>query len=126
MSRTKRFTVVGSTGGATYTPAYPIDSNWNNPCNIGLGVVVSGAESIADVQHTFADPWSINLNVVSAVAWINNSTLTSATAQNNINGATDGNYAYPPTAIRGRVRALASAGAGNAVTFTFQQAGPDS
>lgn len=123
--RSKTYIVIGSTGGPTYTPAYPIDT-WNNPCNIGLGVVVSGAESIADVQHTFADPWGINLNVVSAAAWINNSTLTSATAQNNINGATDGNYAYPPRAIRGRVRALTSAGAGNAVTFIFQQAGPDS
>lgn len=121
--RAKTFTVVGSTGGPTYTPAYPIDT-YPVPTNIGLGVVVSGAESIADVQHTFADPWTINLNVVSAAAWINNSTLVSATAANNINGATDGNYAFPPRAIRGRVRALTSAGAGNAVTFTFQQAGP--
>lgn len=123
--RAKTFTVVGSAGGATYSPAYPIDT-WNNPCNIGIGVVVSGAETIADVQHTFSDPWSINLNVVSAGVWINNATLVSATAANNINGATDTNYAYPPRAIRLRVRALASAGAGNAASITIQQAGPDS
>lgn len=125
MSRAKTFIVAGSAGGATYSPAYPIDT-WNNPANIGIGVVVSGAECIADVQHTFSDPWSINLNVVSAGVWINNSTLTSATAQNNINGATDTNYAFPPRAIRLRVRALSSAGTGNAATITIQQAGPDS
>jgi len=121
--RAKVFTVVGSAGGPTYSPAYPVDT-YPVPCNIGIGVVVSGAETIADVQHTFGDPWATNLNVVSAVAWINNSTLVSATAQNNINGATDTNYAFPPRAIRLRVRALTSAGAGNAATITIQQAGP--
>lgn len=123
--RAKTFTVVGSAGGPTYSPAYPLDT-WNNPTCIGIGVTVSGAETIADVQHTFGDPWSINLNVVSAVPWINNATLVSATAQNNINGATDTNYAFPPRAIRLRVRALTSAGAGNAATITIQQAGIES
>lgn len=122
--RAKTFTVVGSTGGPTYSPAYPVDT-YNNPCNIGIGVVVSGNNTIADVQHTFGDPWSVNLNVVSAVAWINNATLVSATASNNINGATDTNYAFPPRAIRMRVRALGSAGAGEAATITIQQAGPE-
>lgn len=122
--RAKIFTVVGSTGGATYSPVYPIDI-YNNPCNIGIGVVVSGAETIADVQHTFGDPWTVNLNVVSAVAWINNQTLVSATAANGINGATDTNYAFPPRAIRLRVRALTSAGVGNAATMTIVQTGQD-
>jgi len=121
--RPKVFTVVGSAGGPTYSPAYPIDIS-NNPTNIGIGVTVSGAETIADVQHTFGNPWNTNLNVVSAVAWINNSTLTSATAANLINGTTDTNYAFPPQAIRLRVRALASAGTGNAATITIVQAGP--
>lgn len=120
--RAKTFTVVGSTGGPTYSPAYPIDT-YNNPTNIGIGVTVSGLETIADVQHTFGDPYAINLNVVSAVAWINNSTLVSATASNNINGTTDTNYAFPPRAIRMRVRALSSAGTGNAATMTILQAG---
>lgn len=123
--RAKTFTVVGSTGGPTYSPAYPIDT-YNNPTNIGIGVTVSGLETIADVQHTFGDPYAINLNVVSAVAWINNATLVSATAANNINGTTDTNYAFPPRAIRLRVRAFASAGTGNAATITIQQAGPES
>ena len=121
--RPKVFTVVGSVGGPTYSPAYPIDT-YIVPTNIGIGVIVSGAETIADVQHTFGNPWSTNLNTVSAVAWLNNSTLVSATAANNINGATDTNYAFPPQAIRLRVRALASAGTGNAATITIVQAGP--
>lgn len=125
MSRPKSFTVVGSAGGPTYSPVYPIDV-YNNPCNIGIGVTVSGAETIADVQHTFSDPWSTNLtSSVSAGVWINNATLVSATAANNINGATDTNYAFPPRAIRLRVRALTSAGAGNAATITIVQAGPE-
>lgn len=122
--RAKTFTVVGSTGGPTYSPVYPIDI-YNNPCNIGIGVTVSGAETIADVQHTFADPFTINLNVVSAAPWINNQTLVSATAANGINGTTDTNYAFPPRAIRMRVRALTSAGANNAATMTIVQAGQD-
>lgn len=125
MTRAHTYTVVGSTGGPTYSPVFPVDT-YNNPCNIGIGVVVSGAETIADVQHTFGDPWSINLTAnVSAVAWINNATLVSATAANNTNGATDTNYMAPPRAIRMRVRALASAGAGNAATMTIQQSGPE-
>lgn len=123
--RPKVFTVVGSTGGPTYSPVYAIDT-YNNPCNIGIGVTVSGNNTIADVQHTFSDPWSTNLTAsVSAGVWINNSTLVSATAANNINGATDTNYAFPPRAIRLRVRALISAGTGEAATITFQQAGPE-
>lgn len=121
----KKFTVVGSTGGVTVSPAFVVDT-FNNPCNIGIGVVVSGNNSIADVQHTFADVGSINVNAsVSAVAWINNATLVSATQAGAANGAYDTNYAFGPTAIRLRVRALASAGAGEAATIVIQQAGPE-
>lgn len=123
--RPKVFTVAGSAGGATYSPAYPIDT-YNNPCNIGVAITVSGAECIADCQHTFGDPWATNLSTsVSSVPWINLTALTSVTAANNINGTTDGSYLYPPRAIRMRVRALTSAGAGNAATLTIQQAGPE-
>lgn len=121
--RFKSFTVVGSAGGPTYTPALVVDS-FNNPCNIAVGVTVSGLESIADVQFTFGDFGNINLNVVSAVPWQNDATLVSATQAGNPNIYTT-NYSFPPTALRGRVRALTSAGAGNSVTFTFQQAGPE-
>lgn len=120
----KSFTVVGSTGGPTYSPVFVVDT-FNDPCNIGIGVTVSGAESIADVQHTFTDPRTTNLNTVSAAPWINNATLVSATQANTANGSVDTNYAFAPAAIRLRVRALTSAGAGNAVTMTVIQAGPE-
>ena len=120
----KTFRVVGSAGGPTFSPVFVVD-NRSNPTNIGIGVVVSGLNTIADVQHTFGNPFAINLNAnVSAVAWINNATLVSATQSSNPNGATDTNYAFGPTAIRLRVRAMVSAGANEAASITIQQAGP--
>ena len=123
--KSKTFTVVGSAGGATFSPAFIVDL-YNSPTNIGVGVVVSGNTTVADVQHTFANPFQINLNsAVSGAAWINNATLVSATQANNPNGATDTNYIAPPTAIRLRVRPLASAGTGERATITINQAGPE-
>lgn len=116
--RPKTFVVNASAGGVTYSPAYPIDT-YNNPCNIGIGVAASGAV-VYDVQHTFSSPWDINLNTnptantVATGVWLNNATLTSATA----NG--DTNYAFPPRAIRFALRA----GSGQ-ITGTIQQAGPE-
>lgn len=121
--RTKTFTVIGSTGGASHSPAYPLDI-YNNPANIGIGVTVSGVHTIVDVQHTFTDPYSVNLNAsVSANAWVNNATLASATQANTQNGTTDTNYGFYPTAVRLRVRALASASVGERATMTIIQAG---
>ena len=121
--RPKVFSVVGSAGGPSHSPAYVVDT-YNLPCDIGLGVTVSGVHSIADVQHTFADPFATDLNAaVSAAAWINHSVLTSCNATNQ-NGSIDSNYAHPPRAIRLRVRAFASASVGERVTLTIQQAGP--
>lgn len=123
--RPKSFTVVGSAGGATVSPAFVVDK-YNNPINIGIGVVVSGVHSIADVQHTFADVGEINVNsAVSAVAWIDNSTLVSATQAGQKNGAWDTNYAFAPSAIRVKIRAFSSASAGERVTMTVIQAGPE-
>lgn len=123
--RSKSFTVQGSAGGQSVSPVFIVD-NYNNPCNIGVGVVVSGANIVADVQHTFANWASVNLNAsASAAAWINNATLVSATQASNPNGATDTNYAFGPTAIRLRVRAMASAGTNEQATITIQQAGPE-
>ena len=122
--RPKTFTVIGSTGGPTFSPVYVTDK-YNNPANIGVGVVVSGNNTIADVQHTFADASNQNLNALVSAAWINNATLVSATQASNPNGATDTNYAFYPTAIRMRVRALASAGTGERATLSIIQAGPE-
>jgi hypothetical protein len=121
--RAKTFTVVGSTGGPTYSPVYPIDT-YGNPTCIGIGVVVSGLNTIADVQYTFSDPWNINLNAVSAGVWSNDATLVSATQANTTNWVST-NYAFPPRALRLRVRAMASAGAGEQVTIVIQPAGPE-
>lgn len=120
--RAKSFTVIASAGGTTYSPAYPIDT-YNNPCNIGVGVnVLYGTGSaVYDVQHTFSDPWSINLNAnptantATTGVWLNNTTLVSGT----VNG--DTNYAFPPRAIRFAIRAAASA----AIQGVIQQAGPE-
>jgi hypothetical protein len=122
----KSFRIVGSAGGPTFTPVW-VPDKYNNPANIGIMVVVSGAEAVVDVQHTGADPWSQNLNIAPGVsaAWENNATLVSATQAGQPNGAWSTNYAFYPNAIRGRIRALASAGTGNAMTVTFIQAGPE-
>jgi len=120
--RAKSFTVIASAGGTTYSPAFPIDT-YNNPTDIGIGVqLIYGAGSaIYDVQHTFSNPWQINLNAnptanTSATGiWENNSVLTSATTTG------DTNYAFPPRAIRFALRAAASA----RITGIIQQAGPE-
>lgn len=122
--RPKVFTVVGSTGGVTVSPAYVVDT-YNLPCDIGLAVTVSGNNTIADVQHTFADPFAVNLNsaVSGVAAWVNHDTLVSCNSTNQ-DGTLASNYAHPPRAIRLRVRAFGSAGAGERATLTIQQAGP--
>lgn len=120
--REKTYTVVASAGGTTYSQAYPIDT-YSNPCNIGVGVtlVYGVGSAVYDVQHTFSDPYAINLNLNPTAnteatgVWANNATLTSATATG------DTNYAFPPRAIRFAIRAAASA----SITGHIVQAGPN-
>lgn len=109
-----RFVAVvdASAGGATYSPAFVVN-HWSTPCNIAVGVEVAGSAQYT-VQHTFADPYLVNLNSVSAAAWLNNASLV-ATAANG-----DTNYAFPPSGIR---LVLASAASARA-TMTIVQAGP--
>lgn len=112
MPQIKSFLVVASAGGFTTSPAFVVD-RFSNPCNIGVGVVTSGA--IYTIQHTFADPGKTNINAsLSAVNWDMNATLVSANTNN------DTNYAFPPSAIRMRV----NAGSGKA-TVSIIQAGPE-
>lgn len=121
--RPKVYTIVSSAGGTTYSPAYPIDIS-NNPTDIGVSVdIVYGTTSaLYDVQHTFDNPWTTNLNspqsnastVTGGVVWHNNATLASAST----NG--DTNYIAPPQAIRFALRAAASA----SIRGTIVQAGP--
>lgn len=107
----KSFTVTGSAGGASVSPVFVVDT-YNVPCNIGIGVVVSGTV-VYDVQHTFADPRTVNLNIPSNATWLNNDVLVSATTTD------DTNYAYPPSGIRLSLRAASSGQA----TISIIQAG---
>lgn len=109
--RPKAFVVNATAGGVTYSPVFVVDS-FNTPCNIGIGVIVSGSV-VYDIQHSFVDPRTTNLNTSGTTGWFNNDVLTSATVSD------DTNYAFPPAAIRLALRA----GTGQA-TVTIIQAGP--
>lgn len=118
MSRLQTFTVIASAGGNTFSNAFVVDT-WNNPCNIGIGVNIDyglgGGSAIYSVQHTFDDPFSINLNNRTLGNWLDNDSLVSANVSN------DTNYAFPPTAIRLKVYPAVSA----KCTMTIIQAGPE-
>lgn len=104
-------TVQANAGGVRVGNACVL-SNYNTPSSIAVGVITSGA--IYTVQHTYDDPFTINLNSsVSAANWIDNPTLVSA------NRNLDAVYTSPPTAIRLRL----NAGSGDA-TMTVIQTGP--
>lgn len=104
-------TVQATAGGFTYSRPFVVD-HYTAPCNIGIGVVTSGA--VYTVQHTFVDPFAVNIQAASAANWMPNETLVSASTND------DTNYAFAPTAIRLRL----NAGTGEA-TFTVVQAGPE-
>lgn len=118
MARRFTSTVTASAGGFTYGAAFVVDT-YNNPCNIGVGVAINyglgGNSAVYSVQHTFDDPFTIDLNNRALGTWRDNSVLTSAMA------AGDTNYAFPPTAIRLKMYAAVSAQA----TMTLIQAGPE-
>ena len=86
----------------------PIPMDWTqDPFAIGLGLIFTGTAT-AGVQHTFDD-------ILSGVTptWYDHSTLVAKTTN------TDGNYAFPVTAIRLHVTAWTS---GN-VTLNILQGG---
>lgn len=90
----------------------PMDT-FQNPFNVGIGVTVSaGATLTYKVQHTFDDVFSPTF-VASSATWFDHATLTGKTA------SSDGNYAYPITALRLNVTAYTSGSA----TITVVQAG---
>ncbi len=116
MARSFTSTVTSSAGGFTYGRAFVVD-NYSVPCNIAVGVNLNygAAQSIYSVQHTFDDPFTLNLSNPAVGNWLDNDTLVSASTSN------DTNYAFPPTAIRLKLYAAASAQA----TMTVIQAGPN-
>ena len=103
--------VTASAGGTTYSKVYVVD-NYANPANIALGVTSTGS-ALYTVEHTFADPFTVDLNTPTTATWFNSDSVVSAT------GNTDGNYAFPPSAIRLALTSAASATA----TLNIIQAG---
>lgn len=108
-------TVVASAGGFTYGKVYVVDT-YANPANIAVAVNIDygNGQAIYSVQHTLSDPTITNLNVATNGVWLDNDILASASTSN------DTNYFVPPTAIRLKLYATASAQA----TMKVIQAGP--
>lgn len=115
--RPKTITVTGSTGGPT-CGVYVIDTHLN-PTQLGMMVAVSGNVGVADVQFTYADPGLINIAPVSAVNWFNSVAVSATSADSPVADV----ITTPITAVRVRLRALASAGTGERATLTIVQAG---
>ncbi len=100
-----RGVIVSQTGvGSSATiPLNPFD----NPFNVGLGVVVTGTVDYT-IQHTFDDVQ----NAAVTPTWFNHSSLAALTVN------ADGNYAFPVSAVK----ILVNSGTGTA-TATIIQAG---
>jgi hypothetical protein len=80
-----------TTNGVSVSAVCPIDQ-YQSPVNIGLGVIITPAATVT-VEHTFDDPFSPTFNPATAT-WFPHPTLAAIAANQ------DGNYAYPPRAIR--------------------------
>ena len=70
--------------------AIVINTN-TNPCNVGLGIVITDGTPTYTIQHTFDDP-SSDLNT--STNWFTHPTLFDQTDN------ADGNYAFPITAVK--------------------------
>ena len=85
--------IVISQTGAGATAPVPMNQ-YTSPFNVGFGCIVSAGATVSyTVQHTFDDVFSPTFNPATAT-WFNHSDVSSQTAN------TDGNYAFPVTAIR--------------------------
>jgi len=99
-------------GSQAASAVIPVDT-YQTPFNMGLSVVLSAGASLTyTVQHTFDDVQSPTFDPATAT-WFPHATLGAKTA------TSDGNYAFPITALRLNVTAY---GGGNA-TMTAIQAG---
>jgi len=88
-------------------------NNYSDPFNVGIGVALSSGASLTfTVEHTFDDVFAAGFNPATAT-WFANTGLTAKTA------STDGNYAFPVTAVRLNVTTWASGTA----NMTIIQAG---
>lgn len=90
----------------------PLDT-YQDPFNVGIGVALSaGANLTYTVQHTFDNVAASTFNP-STATWYPHASLASKTT------SSDGNYAFPVTAIRLNVTSFTSGSA----TMTVIQAG---
>ena len=99
-------------GSATVSTPIVLD-HYQDPFNVGLGIALSsGATLTYKVQHTFDDVAG-NTFDPSTATWYDHTTLTAKTT------SSDGNYAFPVTAIRLNVTAYTNGSA----TMTVIMAG---
>lgn len=98
--------IVVSKTGAGSSAVIPVDP-YENPFQIGIGVVVSGTVNYT-IQHTFDDVFDAAVTPT----WFSHPVLAGQTAN------ADGNYAFPMRAIK----VLVNSGTGTA-TATIIQAG---
>lgn len=101
-----------SVGSATTSAVIPLDQ-YISPFNVSIGVALSaGAALTYKVQHTFDNVFATGFDPATAT-WYDHATLAAKTA------SSDGNYAYPVSAIRLNVTPYTSGSA----TMTVMQAG---
>ena len=98
--------IIVSKTAAGSSATIPLDT-YENPFNVGLGVVVAGTVNYT-IQHTFDDVQDAAVTPV----WFSHPSMSSLTAN------ADGNYAFPVRAIK----ILVNSGSGTA-TATIIQAG---
>ena len=94
-------TITASAGGTTYSKPYIVDLG-QNPCNIAVGAIVSSS-TLNTIQHTFSDPFTVDLANPANGEWVNNTVAAS------VEGTQMTNYAFPPRAIRLALHGVASA-----------------
>ena len=100
-----------STNGVSKSTPVPIDQ-YLNPTSIALGVHITGGVTYT-VEHTFDDPFTAAFAAnPDSATWYPHPVLNAQTTDK------DGNYAFPPRAIR----LNQTVGAGSAV-LTIVQAG---
>ena len=99
--------------GAVAVSAPIVLDTYRDPFNVGIGVALSAGASLTyKVQHTLDDVTLETFSPATAT-WYDNAVLVAKTT------SSDGNYAYPVTAIRLNVTIWASGTA----TMTVIQAG---
>ena len=106
-----RFSVTQAGSGIT-TPYFP--DTYVRPFNIGVGTVINSTAVFFTVEHSF-DYTGSSAFISSNATWFPNSGITGRSCN------TDGNYAFPVSAIR--LNVSSAAGSSATVSLTLIQAG---